>query len=66
MKILSLLEQGSEDKLSGQENILPIFAGVFFALYDWNKGPVYRNEITWSVLAIGRELPLLIGLPAAR
>ena len=46
MKVLSLLEQGSEDKLSGQENILPIFAGVFFALYDWNKGPVYRNEIT--------------------
>ena len=36
------------------------FQGLFFALYAWNAGLVDGNEIYGSVLAIHRELTVLI------
>ena len=36
--------------------------GVFFALYDWNSGPVDRIDIGTALVAIGRELLLTIDI----
>ena len=36
--------------------------GVFFALYAWNAGPLYGNDIYLSVVDIGIELPFIIDL----
>ena len=38
------------------------FKGVFFALYDYNAGPLDGTDITWLVLYIGREFTFLIHL----
>ena len=40
--------------------------GVLFAMYTCNAGPVDRNDIARSVVAIGREFPFPIELSQSR
>ena len=43
--------------LSDKGSLHQWFQGVFFALYNWNLGPLYGTEIDLSVVAINRKIP---------
>ena len=60
------LENVQNIKLADKGSIHQYLQGVFFALYDWNAGPVYGTDASRRILALGIELPFPIELSLAR